>query len=30
MYEGKSKIIEPCLIIFESSKMDIQLDDISL
>ena len=29
-YEGQSKITEPCLITFESSKMDIYLDDISL
>ena len=30
MYEGWSKITEPYLITFESSKMDINLDDISL
>ena len=30
MYEGQSKITEPYLITFESSKMDIYLDDISL
>ena len=29
-YEGWSKITEPYLITFESSKMDINLDDISL
>ena len=29
-YECQSKITEPYLIIFESSKMDIYLDDISL
>ena len=28
--EGQSKIIEPYFITFESSKMDIYLDDISL
>ena len=27
-YEGQSKITEPYLITFESSKMDIYLDDI--
>ena len=30
VYEGQSKITEPYLITFESSKMDIYLDDISL
>ena len=30
MYEGQSKITEPYLITFESSKMDKYLDDISL
>ena len=30
IYEGQSIIIEPYLITFESSKMDIYLDDISL
>ena len=30
MYEGQSKITEPYLIKFESSKMDIYLEDISL
>ena len=29
-YEGQSKITEPYPITFESSKMDIYLDDISL
>ena len=29
-YEGQSKITEPYLITFESSKMEIYLDDISL
>ena len=30
LYEGQSKITEPYLITFESSKIDIYLDDISL
>ena len=30
LYEGQSKITEPYLITFESSKMDIYLNDISL
>ena len=30
IYEGKSKITEPNLIAFESSKIDIYLDDILL
>ena len=29
VYEGQSKITEPYLITFESSKNDIYLDDIS-
>ena len=29
-YEGQSKITEPYLITFESSKMDLYLDDVSL
>ena len=30
IYEGQSKITEPYLITFESSKLDKNLDDISL
>ena len=30
VYEGQSKITEPYLITFELSKMDINLNDISL
>ena len=30
LYEGQSKITEPYLMTFELSKMDINLDDISL
>ena len=30
IYEGQSKITEPYFITFESIKMDIYLDDISL